>query len=174
MKEKINKRLVLPMLYGILSGWLVGGGIGITLLIKYSSLDLQTMIVVTSALLLMALIPALTRGAWVYSNQRRYHTAEYFYNLGNGVEMNKAIARFEGRVNKAVMAWIQRIMLRYTFNVVVVAYMLVVIQSGSWLTSLWVVGAILVIIFSVFFGMWIMLFSARKLSYDRYGNIKNA
>ena len=78
MKEKINKRLVLPMLYGILSGWIIGGGISIALLLKYSGIGLQTMILASSALILMAVIPALARGAWVYSNLRLYHTAEYF------------------------------------------------------------------------------------------------
>ncbi|GEM_PF-4258415 len=174
MKEKINKRLVLPMLYGILSGWIIGGGISIALLLKYSGIGLQTMILASSALILMAVIPALARGAWVYSNLRRYHTAEYFYNLGNGLELTKAIAQFERRVNKAVMAWIKRMILRHTFNVVIVAYIMLVIQSGSWLASLWVFAAVLVIILAVFIGMWTMLFTARRLSYDRYGNIKNA
>jgi len=173
MKQKISKPLILPMLYGVLAAWLIAGGIGVALLAKYTSLSVVTMILVSSALVLMAVIPSIMRATWVYSNLRRYHTAEYFYNLGNGVEMAKAIARFEKRVNKSVNAWISRYLLRPAFNVIIVAYLLLVAQSGSWITSLAIIPAMIVVVLGVEIGTWTMLFAARKLSYDNYGNLKN-
>lgn len=173
MKQKISKPLLLPLFYGILAAWIIAGGLGVALLAQYSHLTVMTMVMVSSAIVLMAVIPSLMRAAWVYSNLRRYHTAEYFYNLGNGVEKAKAIARFERRVNKAVNAWISRYMLRPVFNCVVVSYLLLVVQSGEWLTSLWILPAMLVVVIAVEIGLWTMLFSARKLCYDNYGNLKN-
>ena len=173
MKPIITKSLVLPMLYGVLASWLIGGAVGVALLLHYTHLDITTMLIAVSALLLLAVMPALMRGAWVYSNLRRFHTAEYFYDLGNGTEMSKALAAYERKVNRAVTAWINRMILRPAFNVVVVAYLLVVLQSGQWLVSLWVFAAMLIVVLSVEIGVWTMLFAARKLSYDKYGNLKN-
>lgn len=173
MKAKISKPLVLPMLYGILAAWLVGGGIGVALLAKYSHLSVLTMILVASALILMAVVPSIMRATWVYSNLRRFHTAEYFYNLGNGVERKKAMSRFEQKVNKAVNAWISRIILRPVFNTVIIGYLLLVVQSGSWLSSLWVIAAMLIVVIAIEIALWTMLITARNLSYDKYGNLKN-
>lgn len=161
------------MLYGILAAWFIASGLSIALLAKYSNLSVMTMVVVSSALLLMAILPSIMRATWVYSNLRRYHTAEYFYNLGNGVERDKAITRFEKRVNKAVYAWVRRNFFGSVFNVTVVAYLLLVVQSGEWVRSLWIIPAILIMVLAVEIGVWTMLFAARKLSYDKYGNLKN-
>jgi len=173
MKTKISKSLILPMLYGILAAWIVGGGVGVALLYKYAHLSVLTMILATSAVLLWAVIPVLVRAAWVYSNLRRFHTAEYFYNLGNGLEIRKALAMYESRVNKAVYLWINRNILRPAFNVMGISYFLVVVQTGNWLSSLWVLAAFVLVLIAIEIGVWTMLLVARKMSYDKYGNLKN-
>lgn len=161
------------MLYGIFAAWLVAGGIGVALLYKYAHLSVVSMLIVVTAVLLWAVVPVMVRAAWAYSNLRRFHTAEYFYNLGNGLEIRKALALYENRVKKAVYLWINRNILRPAFNVMGVSYLLVVAQSGNWLNSLWVAAAFVLVVFAIEIGVWTMLLVARKMSYDKYGNLKN-
>lgn len=170
MKAKISKSLVLPMLYGVLASWVVMGGIGVALMVKYTELPVWAMILIATAMLAFTVLPAMMRAGWVYSNLRRHHNAEYYYSIGNGQEPNKALAVYERRVNRTVSAWLQRNLLKPAFNSGVIAYLLLVIASGEWITSLWGVGAIALLVVAVEVGVWIMLLAARKLSYDKYGN----
>ena len=164
---------MLPMLYGILAAWVLTGAMCVLLLSKFTALGVWTMLILSSLFILCAVIPATSRAAWQYSNMRRYHSAEYFYDLGNRVEVTKAIHRFEQRANKALWAWVKRHMLKPTMNGAFLCYLVAVTESAQWVRSLWVFVAFLLLIVAVEVSTWVMLLVARKISYDKYGNLKN-
>ena len=174
MKAKISKSLLLPTLYGLLAAWIVMSGVGVALMRGFTALSVWSMWAITTAVMLFSVLPAMMRAAWVYSNLRRHHTAEYFYNLGNGADISKAVPMFERKVNRAISAMLKRHLLQQAFNGGAVAYLFTVINTGDWLKSLWVVIGLAVMVISVEVGVWTMLLFARKLSYDKYGNLKNS
>ncbi len=174
MKTKITKSLLLPLLYGIISAWIAVGGIGIAVLLQASTLQVWQVIIGMSGIILLAVIPALHRGAWVYSNVRKHHTAEYFYELGNGIEASKAVEHYEKKVRKAIVAWMKLKLMNSSFGALFVGYFMILTVGFNWYMSLMLTLYICVIVVAaIYAGMQIMLLSARKLSYDKYGNIKN-
>lgn len=171
---KISKILVLPMLYGVLAGCVVATLIAVVLL-QYTS-DVHWLYSVIGSFVagLLAVAPAVHRATWAYSNVRKYHNAEYFYDLGNGVDKKKALAYFEQRATRASGAWMKRYLWKDSLPVVPTFYFLSVARYGNWIGSLWVFIALALMALAVFVGTWTMLFAARKLCYDKFGNIKNA
>lgn len=174
MEPKMSHSMMLPMLYGLLAGWMGVGSLTAFVLYYMQKSDIVVMAAALSALLLMALLPALRRAAWVYTNVRKYHNAEYYYEMGNGTEMAKAVERFENKVRKAVGAWLKRKFVKNSFGVLPVGYVLVVLSGGGWLESLVFMAVVMSsVVLAVFVGMIVMLLSARKLCYDKFGNLKN-
>lgn len=162
------------MLYGILMAWLVVGGLAVFAVTKMSSVPVVTVSAAVSGVLLLAVIPAMRRGAWVYTNARKYHTAEYMYELGNGAEVSEAVGNYEKKVQKAVGAWLKRKLLKNSFGVLPVTFLVFVLAGYSWFAALTAsVMLALMTLLAVFTAMWTMLLSARRLCYDRFGNIKN-
>ena len=174
MKPKITKSLLLPMLYGVLASWVVMCGVGMALMMGFTVLPVWAMLAIASALMFFSVLPAMIRAAWVYSNIRRHHNAEYFYRLGNGTDISKAVAMFERKVYRGVSAWLQRHLLQPAFNGAAVSYLFMVLYTGQWVVSLWVVAGLAVMVVSVEVGVWVMLLTARKYSYDKCGNLKNS
>lgn len=173
MKAKISKRMVLPMLYGILAGWIVTGALAVLLLTRYSATPLLTALVSVSGVLLLALFPMLRRGASVYSSALRYHTAEYLYDLGNGVEAALAVETYEKKAKRAVVAWIRRKLLRSSFATLPVTFLALLMGGLSVGKSLsLVVFLLLMVLLSAVIGLFVMLYAARRYCYDKYGNIK--
>jgi hypothetical protein len=174
MKVVISKTMTLPMLYGILSAWIAVGGLSVFILIKIASMPIVSALVAVSGILLLALVPALRRGAWVYTNARKHHSAEYFYELGNGAEVAVAAGNYEKKVRKAVGGWLKRKTLRSSFGVLPVSFFVFLLAGFNWyLSLLGVLFILLSTILAVYLGMAVMLLTARKLCYDRFGNIKN-
>ncbi len=174
MKTKISKKMTLPMLCGILGAWVVVGGLALLFLSGTPSVSKFTLFVAVSGILLLAVVPALRRGAWVYTNARKYHTAEYLYELGNGAEMAVAVDGYEKKVKKAVRAWLKRKVFREAFGVFTVSYFVALLLGTGWIDSLLLVALMLLAVFvAVNLGLFIMLLAARRLCYDKFGNIKN-
>ncbi len=174
MKTKISKKMTLPMLCGILGAWVVVGGLALLFLSGTPSVSKFTLFVAVSGILLLAVVPALRRGAWVYTNARKYHTAEYLYELGNGAEMAVAVDGYEKKVKKAVRAWLKRKVFREAFDVFTVSYFVALLLGTGWIDSLLLVALMLLTVFvAVNLGLFIMLLAARRLCYDKFGNIKN-
>ncbi len=162
------------MLYGILAGWIVTGAIAVALLVSRPFASVLQEVVAVSGVLLLALFPLLRRAATVYSVALRYHTAEYLYDLGNGVEAELAVATYEKKVKKAVVAWLKRKLLKNSFGVVPVMFFAFLMGGLSWTAALLLVlvTVIMVLLASVI-GLFTMLYAARHYCYDKFGNIKN-
>lgn len=174
MKVVISKTMTLPMLYGILAAWIAVGGIAFFIILKTTTLPIASAITAISGILLLALVPALRRGAWVYTNARKHHSAEYFYELGNGADVASAARNYEKKVRKAVGGWMKRKMLRNSFGVLPVSFFVFLLTGFGWFKSLLAVLLIaLLSMLAIYLGMAVMLLSARRLCYDRFGNIKN-
>ncbi len=174
MKVKIQKSIMLPLLCSILSAWLVAGGILVFILAKLTPQSVMTILAGVSGVLLSALIPVLHRAAWVYSNIRKHHTAEYFYNLGNGVELQIAIAGYEKKVQKAVATWLKRHVFQASFGALTVAFFMLLVVGVGFMNSILAVFAIIISVYvSAYLGLFVMLYAVRRLCYDKFGNIKN-
>ncbi len=174
MKVRISKTMTLPLLCGVLAAWIVVGGLALLMLSGLPSISGFTLFVAVSGILLLAVVPSLRRGAWVYTNARKYHTAEYLYELGNGAEMAVAVDGYEKKVRKAVKVWAKRRLFRETFGVLPVSFFVSLLLGTGWMDSiLLVVMLALAVILSVFVGLLVMLLAARRFCYDRFGNIKN-
>lgn len=174
MKPKISKILILPMIYGITIGCFVATLLAVSLLKYCDGVKLFPALVGTLVLSLMTVLPAVRRVAWAYSNVRKYHNKEYFYNLGNGVDNNKALAYFEGKALKAMKAWMRHYLWDRSMPLIPVFYFLNVARYGDWIASMWVFVALLLMVVAVLTGTWTMLLVARKLCYDKFGNLKNS
>lgn len=174
MKAKISKKLKLPMYCGILGG-LIAGEI-LALLVLHLMLGLPA-----GGAALMFLLPgiitlwqSMRRGAWVYSNVRKLHTAEYYYNLGNGAGFLKALEGYEHKVKIAIFVWLRRNFWLDGLKVYAVAFMLCYFAIGNSFRFIYMlVTTIVMLVFITYIAMWIMLISARYLCYDNYGNLKN-
>lgn len=166
--------MTMPMVYGVVIAWIVVGGLACFAFMRATSQTTVAIPVAISGILLLAVLPALRRGAWVYTNARKYHTAEYLYELGNGAEMAVAVDGYEKKVKKAVGAWIKRKLISVSFGILPVSYFVFLLAGYGWIDSLLAVVCIaLMVVIAVYLGMAVMLLSARKLCYDKYGNIKN-
>ncbi len=174
MKVKISKTMTLPLLCGVLTAWIVVGGLALLLLSGLPSVSGFALFVAVSGIILLAVVSALRRGAWVYTNARRYHTAEYLYELGNGAEMAVAVDGYEKKVRKAVKAWVKRRLFREAFGVLPLSFFVALLLGTGWVYSLLLVVLLaLAVIVAVFLGVLVMLLAARRFCYDRFGNIKN-
>ena len=166
--------MTMPLLCGILGAWIVVGGLTLLFLSGIPSISKCTLFVAVSGIILLAVVPALRRGAWVYTNARKYHTAEYLYDLGNGAEMAVAVDGYEKKVKKAVKAWVKRKLFKSAFGVLPVSYFVALLSGTGWVDSLMLIVLLsLAVIIAVFVGMIVMLLAARRMCYDKYGNIKN-
>ncbi len=166
--------MTLPIIYGTLAAWFVAGGLACFILMRYTSQTAVTIPVAVSAMLLLAVLPALRRGAWVYTNARKYHTAEYLYELGNGAAISVAVDGYEKKVKKAVSAWMKRKLISVSFGILPVTFFAFLLAGSGWLSS--ILSVVLMALMwgvGVWLGVEVMLFSARKICYDKYGNIKN-
>lgn len=174
MKVKISKSMTQPMVYGVVAAWIVAGGLACFVFMRYTSQTSVTIPLAITGILLLAVLPALRRGAWVYTNARKYHTAEYLYELGNGAAISVAVDGYEKKVKKAVAAWVKRKLISVSFGVLPVTFFAFLLAGCGWLRSLLsVLVMALMVVVGVWLGVEVMLFSARKLCYDKYGNIKN-
>ena len=174
MKVRISKTMRLPMLCGIVVALVVVGGPAYWLAATNGFRSNSELVIGISCILLLAVVPALRRGAWVYTNARKYHTAEYLYSLGNGAEMAVAVDGYEKKVKRAVKVWLKRKLLKESFGVLPVLYFIGLISGGGWMGSLMAVALMaLMVLLGVFLGMIVMLLAARRMCYDKYGNIKN-
>ncbi len=174
MKAKIQKNMMLPLLCAVLAAWLVVGGMAVFILAKLTPQSVMTLLVGVSGVLLSALIPVLHRAAWVYSNIRKHHTAEYFYNLGNGVELQIAIAGYEKKVQTAVAAWLKRYVLQASFGALAVAFFVLLVAGIGVVNSILAVFVIIISVYmATYIGLFVMLYAVRRLCYDKFGNIKN-
>lgn len=173
MKVLVSKTITLPLLYGNLVSLVVAGGLSVFVFFEAFSSPVVSTIIAVGCILLLAIVPALRRGAWVYTNARKYHTAEYFYELGNGAEVEKAVVNYESKVQKAVGAWLKRKLLKNSFGVVPVSFFVFILAGNSWYQALFsVIFILLMVIIATYLGMWTMLLSARRLCYDKFGNLK--
>ncbi|MCD8282159.1 MAG: ABC transporter permease [Prevotella sp.] len=174
MKIRISKRMVLPLLYGVLAGWVVAGAITVWALLVFGFLPAITAVVSVSALLLIALFPALRRSAVVYSKALKYHRAEYLYDLGNGVEASIAVNTYEKKARRAVSAWLQRKLLRSSFGALPVASFALLLAGTDWIMAFETIILIaLMVLLAVAIGLFTMLRVARRYCYDKFGNIRN-
>ncbi len=166
--------MVLPLVYGILVGWLVVG-CALTLGVwRWMGTPILIGIVATSAILLLALIPALFRSAMVYSLALRYHRAEYLYDLGNGVEAHIAMKIYEKKTTRAVAAWIRRKMLFSSFGVVPIMFFVLLVANVSVVDSLVVtITVVVAVVLALLLALFVMLRSARHYCYDKFGNIRS-
>lgn len=173
MKLKISKIVVFPTLYGILAGCVVAAVLAVILLHYTTEVSLLGSAIASLIVAGLAVTPAVRRAAWAYSNVRKYHNAEYFYDLGNGVDNKKALAYFEQRALKASNTWMKRYLWKDSLPVIPVFFFLQVARYGNWLGGLWVFIALALMALGVFVGTWTLLLAARKMCYDQFGNIKN-
>ncbi len=174
MKRKLNRRMVLPLLYGVVVGWLVVGVVMVVGVWRWLGTPLLVGAVATSAILLLALIPALYRSAMVYSLALKYHRAEYLYDLGNGVEAHIARALYEKKTTRAVIVWLQQKMLFSSFGVVPIMFFVLLVAGVSLLPSLILtIIVVAAVVLALLLGMFVMLRSARHYCYDKFGNIRS-
>ncbi len=174
MKKKINRRLILPLFYGILLGWIVVGVLCVGALYLVYHTPLVHTIISISAILLLALIPALYDTAIAYTLALRYHRAEYLYDLGNGVEAHMAMAIYEKKAKRVIYAWLKRRFLRQSFGVLPVVFFTLILAITSVYDALVVTLVIaFAVVVALFIGLFTMLYAARRYCYDRFGNIKN-
>ncbi len=174
MRRKMNRRIVLPLIYGILVGWIVVGTLMVVGICSWIGTPVYVAIVAVSAILLLALIPSLFRSAMVYSLALRYHQAEYLYDLGNGVEAHIAIAIYEKKAKRAISAWIRRKLLFSSFGVVPIMFFALLVANVSLLDSIIVtVMVVVAVVVALIIAMFTMLRSARHYCYDKFGNIRS-
>ncbi len=166
--------MLLPLACGLGAAWFIVGGLLVFVLSRLTSPSFLVLLAGVSGVLLSALVPVLHRAAWVYSNARRYHTAEYFYNLGNGVELQIAIAGYEKKVQKAVAVWLKRNVFQVSFGALIVSFFMLLVVGVSFMNCVLSVFAIIISVYvSTYIGLLVMLYAVRRLCYDKFGNIKN-
>ncbi len=174
MRRKLNRRMVLPLVYGIVVGWLVVGSVMTLGVWRWMGTAIVADIVATSGILLLALIPALFRSAMVYSLALRYHRAEYLYDLGNGVEAHIAMKNYEKKTTRAVVAWMRRKLLFSSFGVVPIMFFVLLVANVGVVDSLVVsVITVVAVVLALLLALFVMLRSARHYCYDKFGNIRS-
>ncbi len=175
MKTRIAKKIRLPLLYGVLAGWIVAGALAVAVVRAWCPTSLAAALAAVSAVLLLALLPALRRAATVYTLSLRYHRAEYLYDLGNGVEASLAVEAYEKKARRAARAWTKRKLLRSSFGALPVAFFAMLMGGASVALALEITALIAVMVLvAVPVGLHTMLYFARRNCYDKFGNIKNA
>ncbi len=173
MRTKISRRLLLPLLYGVLLAWLVVGAGAVVVLRLVSSASLPMAIIAASAALLLALFPAMRRAAVVYSQALRYHRAEYLYDLGNGVEAALAVSIYEKKVRRAIVAWLRLRLARSSFSVLPITFCALLMSGVGLLAALEITVLLgIMVIVAVVIALVTMLRAARRYCYDRFGNIR--
>ncbi|MCD8289460.1 MAG: ABC transporter permease [Prevotella sp.] len=175
MKTRIAKRMRLPLIYGVLAGWVVAGVLAMAVIRAWCDTSFVAAVVAVSAVLLLALSPAMRRAATVYSLALRYHRAEYLYDLGNGVEATIAMAAYEKKARRAASAWVRRKLLRSSFGPLPVAFFAMLMGGANVALSLEITVLIgVMVLVAVPVALHTMLYFARRKCYDKFGNIKNA
>ncbi len=175
MRVKITRHILLPLLYGIAVAWLVVGAGAVVVLRRVAPVSPTMALIAVSALLLIALFPALRRCAAVYSQALRYHRAEYLYDLGNGMDVSKAVRSYEKKAKRAAATWLKRQFTRSLFSIVPVTFCALLMAGATLFVAVEVAVLVAVmVLLAVGVALYTMLYAARHYCYDKYGNIKNA
>ncbi len=174
MKLKIAKKAVLPQLYGIAAAWVITGVLVVLALVVLFGTPVIQAVLSVSAVLLLALFPAACRSATVYSSALIYHKAEYMYDLGNGVEASLAVDTYERKAKRAVAAWLKRKLLKGSFGVLPVTFFVLLMGGVGFMHPLEIAVLLgITVVISVMISLFVMLYSARRYCFDKFGNIKN-